>query len=252
MTLLPSSTHLTVDQTASGVVVWAVQRGLNERGGPVVPLIEDSVYGDRTRATVVNFQNRQGLLMDGRFGPKTSERLGRILAVQTAAGLPQSLLASMVLNESGFYIAAVNFSVAGGVDCGYTQRRVYSADFEDLAVVRRAFDPLYQFNLLANALVSRYAAWFGDTGAATHERAWRLAALNHNYPYAASKIAAVGVGGLTSYWTTPQEWVRAIGTKFPSGRAVQTPLEWCQRYALGNDAEGEPGQAVRLVTNWTT
>lgn len=252
MSYVPSETAFTVDSDSFGTVVWAVQRGMNERGGEITVLVEDSSYGPLTKQVVTNFQARQDLTVDGRFGPKTSERLARILCGRVPQELPPELLESMVLNESAFYIAAVNWTVAGGVDCGYCQRRVYGDDVNDMAVVKRAFDPAYQFGLLASSLSERHWAFYGRNAVQTHERAWRLAALHHNYPYAAKRISEVGVGGLSDYWTTPQDWVVAIGTRFPSGLAVKTPLQWCQRYALGNVSENEPGQAVRLVTSWAT
>jgi hypothetical protein len=244
--MIPTQTKFTVDRGTTGVVAWAVQRGLNERGFDAKKLVEDGVYGPETQKIVTNFQKRQRVFMDGRFGPKTSERLARVLSTRLEVRLPALILSSMVLNESNFYIAAVNWSVAGGVDCGYCQRRVYTGSLEDQAVVRRAFDPLYQFKLLAASLVDRYEAFFGEVGATTHERAWRLAALNHNWPYAAARLAH---GYTLSDKAAP--WVPK-GTRFKDGTPVVTYLDWAKFYALGAPEHNHYGVAVSLVKNWTT
>lgn len=250
MSLIPAHTDSILERGDSGVGVWALQRGLNQRGSEVQILAEDGSFGPQTEQIVRNFQERQNLSVDGRFGSRSGERLTQILSGRLTVVLPDALIRSMVGNESNFELACVNWGVSGGVDCGIAQRRVFEGSYDDEAVVHRAFDPLYQFKLLANSLRERHDAFYGQTGATTHERAWRLAALNHNYPYGAKRIAEVGYGGLSSYWTTPQDWVLEIGSHFPSGRAVESPLQWCQHYALGNSNEAEPGAAVRYVTNW--
>ncbi len=247
--LIPAQTVSTVDRGDRGTVVWAVQRALNERGVPV-PLAEDGISGERTQEAVEAFQGRIGLTIDGRFGPRTSEALIVLLINKAGMAVPDGLIRGAVAGESGYLIGAVNHSVAGGVDCSYLQRRVYEADYGDLEVVHRAFDPVYQVKLLGRALIYRHGAFYGRPGAQTHQAAWRLAALNHNYPSAADKISRVGIGGLSSYWRTPQSWVQGIGAKFPDGVPVETPLEWCQFYALGNPAHNAPGLVTRFVTNW--
>jgi hypothetical protein len=250
--MIPSSTTYTVKRGDRGVVVWAIQRGLNDvgRASTSSPLQEDGVYGGETFKVVGNFQGSTGLKRDGRFGPKTSEKLGVVLSQFVSVAVPRGLLQGVINAESGNLIGAVNASVPGGIDCGYTQRRVLEADYGNEAAVRRAFDGLYQMNLLARSLRERHDAFFGRPGARNHERAWRLATLNHNYPYAADLISHNGVGSLTSYWTTPQDWVGAIGAKFTDGDSVRTPLEWCQFYALGASSHGHPGVTTQFVTNW--
>jgi hypothetical protein len=248
--LIPAETASTVERGDRGTVVWAVQRALNERGVDAVPLAEDGVYGERTLKAVKAFQTKVEITSDGRFGPQTSERLIVFLIIKAGMAVPAGLIRGVVAGESGYLIGAVNHSVAGGVDCSYLQRRVYEADYSNLEAVHRAFDPTYQVKLLGRALIDRHGAFYGRPGAQTHEAAWRLAALNHNYPIAADKISRVGIGGLSSYWTTPASWVEAIGAVFPDGARVTTPLEWCQRYALGSSAHSEPGLVTRFVTNW--
>lgn len=250
--MIPSSTVYTVDRGDRGVVVWAMQRGLNDvaRASMAPPLVEDGVFGKRTFLAVGDFQDSTGLKRDGRFGPKTSAKMGILLSQFVTVAVPKGLLQGVIDAESGDLLGAVNRSVAGGIDCGYTQRRVLAADYGNEAVVRRAFDGLYQMNLLARSLRERHDAFFGRPGARSHERAWRLAALNHNYPYAADLISRGGTSSLSSYWTTTQDWVVAIGARFADGVAVRTPLEWCQRYALASSAHNDPGVTTQFVTAW--
>lgn len=247
MSLVPTSTDYIVERGDRGVVVFAVQKALTDIG---LTVSVDEVFGDETAAKVRVFQNAVNLKADGRFGPVTSSKMAAKLASQVSGTAPGPLVRGIVKAESAEVIGAVNTSVPGGIDCGYVQRRVYSADFDNLATVRRAFDGLYQMNLLATSLRNRHDAFFGRPGARTHERAWRLAALYHNYPYAAEKISQVGVDALGGYWTTPINWVEAIGAKFPDGEPVRTPLEWCQYYALGSSSHDAPGVTTQFVTSW--
>ncbi len=249
--LIPAETASTVERGDRGTVVWAVQRALNERGNLLQQLVEDGIYGERTQKVVEAFQARIGIVVDGRFGPRTSTQLIILLINKAGMAVPDGLIRGVVAGESGYLIGAVNHSVAGGVDCSYLQRRVYEADYSNLEVVHRAFDPVYQVKLLGRALIDRHGAFYGRPGAQTHQTAWRLAALNHNYPSAADKISRSGIGGLSPYWTTPQSWVQGIGAKFPDGAPVETPLEWCEFYALGNVSHDAPGNVTRFVTDWS-
>lgn len=246
--VIPRTTPYEIKRKHRGIKVWAIQRALN--GLDYGPLVEDGIFGRKTEDMVLAYQISKVLYQDGIFGPKSSASVAAELtglATQTVRRLPAGLLRSIVEGESGNLIAAVNWSVSGGVDCGYTQRRVYEADYEEEEIVKRAFDSSYQIKLLARGLRSRHDSYFGKPGATSHEQAWRLAVLHHNYPAATERIVAAGIGGLTSYYTTPQAWVAAIGAKFPDGEPVRTPLDWCQHYALGNPAHQEPGRMTKYA-----
>lgn len=238
----PRTTPYEIKRRQRGIKVWAVQRALNSID--FGPLAEDGIFGRKTEDSVLAYQIAKVLYPDGVFGPKSSASVAAEitgLVTKEVRRLPSGLLRSIVQGESGSLIAAVNWSVPGGVDCGYTQRRVFAKDYENGKVVKRAFDSRYQIKLLATGLKSRHDSYYGRPGATSHEAAWRLAVLHHNYPAAAERIVDVGIGGLSSYYTTEQTWVTAIGVKFPDGTPVRTPLEWCQHYSLGNAAHGEPG-----------
>jgi hypothetical protein len=255
--ILPSRTAYEVERGETGISVWAVQRALNSAG---FNLVLDGRFGNKTELAVKQFQSSAGLPEIGIFGQKTSGAMAETLAAGVGEGiLPYGLLKGIVEGESSSLIASVNWSVPGGVDCSYVQRRVYSP-YDD-AAIQRAFDGKYQMNLLKNTLKGRHDAFFGQPGATSHQKAWRLATLNHNYPYGAAKIAEVGIGGLSSYWTTPQEWVISISGEdedgnpisayFPDGKRIETPLEWCRHYSLGDPTHDEPGKMCKYVVRWT-
>ena len=246
--VIPNSTPYEIKRRQRGTKVWAVQRALNTLN---YPLVEDGIFGRKTEDMVIAYQISKVLFQDGVFGPQTSASVAAEItgiATDEVPGLPQGLLRSIVEGESGNLIAAVNWSVSGGVDCGYTQRRVYEVDYENGKAIKRAFDARYQIMLLAKGLKSRHDNYFGKPGATTHEKAWRLAVLHHNYPLAAERIVADGLGGLSDYWVTPQAWVEAIGAEFPDGEPVRTPLEWCQHYSLGNPDHQEPGMMTKYAS----
>lgn len=251
MSLVPTKTVYSVKKGDRGIVVWAVQRALNDYVSEAdFPVVEDGIFGEQTHRRVLDFQNFVGIKGDGIFGSQTSPLMAKYLERRVSASLPPGLVRGVVYAESAGYIGAVNASSPGGIDCGYVQRRVYESDYGDEAVVRRAFDGLYQMNLLARSLRSRHDAFFGRPGARTHELAWRLAAMHHNYPYAAEKISREGTANLSSYWKTPASWVEAIGARFVDAAVVRTPLEWVRYYALGAPIHNHPGVTTQFVENW--
>ena len=245
---VPSNSLYEIEFQERGAEVFGIQRGLNGIGWG---LTEDGVFLEETQNAVKVFQSKRGLGNDGVFGPKTSEKLVIALIKRTTVECPDGMLKGLVQGESGNLMGAVNWTVSGGVDCSYCQRRIYTADLENVDVVKRAFDGRYQMQLLAKAVKSRHDAFYGKTGANTHEKAWRLGILNHNYPYGASKIAEVGVNGLSSYWTAEQNWVIAINAHFDDGAQVTTPYGWCQFYSLGSPEHNHAGKMTKYITDWT-
>lgn len=248
---IPQKTPYTIKRGMSGAAAYAVQRALNSRG---YRLSEDGVFGQLTKAAVISWQGATGLLADGLFGPASSSRMADVLLDTVPTPLPQGLGEGFVYAESGELIAAVNRSVAGGVDCGYTQRRVLEADYGDDAVIRRAFDSRYQLALLARTVAERRAAYRYRTGVASptvlayiptpEERAWRLAALHHNWPYAAETLSKGGrLSDKTATWAP-------VGLTFPDGHPVRTYWEWAQFYALGAPEHGHPGLVTARVQSW--
>ena len=243
MTWVPSHTIFSSEEGDKGIVVYAIQTALNDTGADLEP---DSVFGEATVEAVKRFQGKRRLVADGVFGPKTSKSMALALAPKVESSAPKGLMRGVVEGESGNHIGAVNWSVPGGVDCSYTQRRVYDAQMTDRAAVERAFDPLYQLGLLSRHLEGRFASFLSRVP--DRERAWRLATLSHNYPYAAEQYAEQTWPSV--YALNPQPWVQNIRAKFPDGVAVETPHDWCRHYSLGAPEHRDPGTMCKYVKEW--
>ena len=255
---IPPSTDYSFRKGDNGIGVWSLQKALIARAGSAIT--PDGDFGTMTETAVKSWQSSQRLAADGIAGPMTQRALVQKTVDARDAQSPRApakLLYGFAEGEGGWLLAAVNWSVAGGVDCGAFQRRVYDDDYANDAVIERAFNTSYQCDLLADRLVelrSIYAVRAGSRdgfgGLSNNEKAWRLAALAHNYPSGADTLSKTPVKSLSSYWTTPQEWVTVHGYRFENGDPVKTPLDWCSLYAgvLG----GVKGTVTRYVTDWTT
>lgn len=252
---LPRTTAYEVAYGERGIVVWAVQRALKRLGRDITL---DGDYGPQTKARVAEFQREVGLTppTSPQVGPGTQRKLVERLLVLYTQGLPGGLLHGFAEGEGGWTLTAVNHSVAGGVDCGAFQRRVYDEDYGNDAVIERAFDAGYQARLLADRLIELRSIFLPRAGTkdslAPNEKAWRLACLNHNYPSGADTLSRTPVKELTPYWRTEQSWVTGNRYRFPDGVLVRTPLDWCALYALGSREHSTNGSVTRYVTNWTT
>jgi len=239
MSVPPTATEYSFKEGDNHQGVWAIQRGLNSLNWLGYTLVEDGAFGPTTTQAVKQWQAAVSLASDGIFGPKSQARFLRSIVVRTEAGsaVPKGLVEGICEGESGNYIAAVNSKVAGGTDCGYTQRRVYTP-YEE-AAVKRAFDSLYQVNLLVKTLVSRYKAYVVKSAVVkrddTEEYAWRLATLHHNWPYAADRLA----NGYTLS-TQVANWVPDSAPDW-----AKTYRGWAKYYAMGSAQYDWPGLMTR-------
>lgn len=246
MTLIPSETIYEFSDGDQGAGVFAIQKALNATTEkPANKVATDHYFERKTREAVERFQWKKNIGADGVFGARTSAAMVLALIPKVDVQTPNGLLRGLIEGESGNLIGAVNWSVAGGVDCSYTQRRVYEADYDDLAVVQRAWNPLYQMRLFSNRVVERFEVFRKGSAVNTDEYAWRLAVLNHNYPYAAQQYAA-GKWPNT-YANSPQQWVKNVGAKFPTGFPIETPHDWCRHYSLGAPEHDDPGTMTKYA-----
>ncbi len=74
MTSTPTATDPTLRQGDSGVAVTELQQLLNAKG---INIAVDGIFGDATRAAVVQFQKQSGIATDGVVGPQTWQALRR-------------------------------------------------------------------------------------------------------------------------------------------------------------------------------
>ena len=74
MTSTPTATDPTLRQGDSGAAVSELQQLLNAKG---INITVDGVFGNATRAAVVQFQQQNGLVVDGIVGTQTWQALRR-------------------------------------------------------------------------------------------------------------------------------------------------------------------------------
>ncbi len=221
-----------------------MQRAFNSFGS-YAKLAEDGEFGPGTETVVKNYQANQKLVADGVAGPATQAKMVKSCLRRIGYDdLPEGLVEGIVEAESGGYIAAVNWSSPGGVDCGFTQRRVYDNPYSS-GDIEKAFDSLAQIKLLVTELRTRYGRFRNFSYVQGRqddvEYGWRLAALAHNWPYGADRLAAGNpLSDRAATWV-PQ------GTKFPNGNVVNTYAEWAKFYAMGSKANQWPGAVTKLA-----
>jgi hypothetical protein len=219
--------------------VWALQRFINKTFD--VQLVEDGTFGWETELEVKHYQRAKAVTVDGIVGPQTQAQIVRSVIVRVPHGttLPKGLLEGIIQAESGRLIAAVNSQVSGGVDLGLTQRRVYGPPF-NTALVKSAMDPYTSVTQSVEELYQRYLTFAGRVGVGT--TAWRIAALAHNWPWAADQLSR----GRALSTTQRAAWVPA-GTKFDDGAPVVSYRDWAEFYAMGSHAHRHPGMVTRLA-----
>ncbi len=233
-----------------GVGVAALQVALNSRGYTPA-LAVDGNFGDSTEAAVKWFQTSRNLYVDGVVGLKTQTKLadefGR-LARKTYT-LPSGLIYGLIEAESSFRIAAVNWSQPGGVDVGYTQRRVYGPPWTE-SQVEAGFDSQLQINKFAATTKAQYDK-FADASRypavqkkpIPAEYAWRLACLHHNWPYASDRLAK---GYQLSAIEPSDPWWPST-VRFDNGQPVKTYRDWASYYAMGSRVNNHKGEVVRFA-----
>jgi putative peptidoglycan binding protein len=246
----------------SGWPVYALQRALSAHGKAVNA---DGDFGPLTDAKVKELQRRLRLTVDGIAGPKTQEAICVELCDDIAIqGLPPGLPRSLVEGESGYYLGAVNWNVSGGVDCCVVQRRVIGPPFSP-TILRDAYDPAAAIIWALKSLDARAEEFFDDPGVRQRsdrlEYSIRLALLAHNWPWAASELAA----GHALSTTKEADWARIRDRNgnlipdpehpgqfkhvlFSDGARVWSYRDWAEFYALG----GRHGEArmTKYVKRW--
>lgn len=250
----PTGQSPVIREGAVGWPVFALQTYLNVLNG--ASIVADGVFGKKTTLAVKQFQSGRSLVADGVAGPATQSRIVtlRISKAEVALpALPAGLLKGQLLSEGGLLLAAVNWSVAGGVDCGATQRRVFGPPYS-VEKLEEAFGPIC-VRLSADEYLERRKAFF-DAGAWSKgniERASRLAAFAHNWPHQGGADFYADNGHVSNptgiaTWL-PRDRNGDLIVRFPDGWLVQTRQEWAEFYAMGG-IHG-PGQVTRFVTSWS-
>lgn len=227
--MYPGKTYrYTLKKGLTGHDVWALQINLNHLGAR---LTADGAFGPITELAAKNYQTKAKLVADGIAGPLTQRAMALELIAPASAAfkIPEGLVKGIVEGESGFFVGCVNWGVPPGVDCGWTQDRVEAPEFSD-SRFHEAFDGRKQFAYVASMLRSKKNEYYKRTN--NHKRAWELAVLYHNWPFAAEKLVR---GGTLS--KEPIDWVIAIGVA-----GIDSPAEWADFYI---------STKTHYVTEWT-
>lgn len=234
---------------AGGWPVFSLQGALNTVMSS--GLVQDGAFGPATDDAVRRAQKRFKLVVDGIAGPATKSALvpGVCDSVQSAQpDLPLELARNFARGEGGNNLAAVNWSVAGGVDCGLFQLRVFGPPYNSTGL-RNAFSPRTAGLTAALAFLERRGTYLDDAWVgSSHERAGRCAVMGHNWPAGAAKIARTGK---CSSPDVKADWLprNADGTskvRWPDGTRVETRWQWCCFYA-GFDERHGPGVMTKGV-----
>lgn len=174
--------------------VWAIQVFLNDvYEGRAQSLEQDGIFGYGTDQLVRRYQADTQLGADGVVGVDTQARMVRSCIVRSDFGprLPKGLLEGQIRGESGNFVAAANSSVRGGIDLGYTQRRVYGPPF-DRSKVALALDPVHSVSESAKELYERAQTYSAGRHPQCPFNKWELAVLHHNWPVAAQTYYKYG------------------------------------------------------------
>jgi peptidoglycan hydrolase-like protein with peptidoglycan-binding domain len=220
-----------------GIEVWALQINLNQVDNNKLTL--DGVFGPATDKAVREYQKTQSLEVDGVAGVMTQRSLVIKLTTEatTKYHLPPGLLKSLASNESGFVLASYSKHPSdGGFDLGPYQRSFPPADMNS-AGYQNALNAASMANFSGSSMRAQKDTFAKAPKVGSVQRAWELAVLNHNWPFAAHNLAFLGsIYPNAAEDTAPQDWI-----KVASGGRLSTPRQWVQHYI---DA------ATVFVTTW--
>lgn len=172
---------------------------------------------------VKRWQRNHELEADGVVGPRTQQHI-LLLAAQRAdekAGLPRGCSYGFVVFEGGGILAATNWQVPGGVDCGPAQWRRIGPPF-DRDGLRFAFDPHRSLQAAAAGLRARRDDYLKRRPGLGKGGALKTAVLAHNAPFLAEQIVA---RGRLDDPDAPASW-----TWDPVAHRPYTRGEWSQVY----------------------
>lgn len=237
----------------SGHEIWALQLNLN--GATNAGLATDGDFGPKTKSAVVAFQKNQGLTADGIAGILTQRSLATKFfnAPETTFRLPRGLLYGITEGESGFALGATNFTVAGGVDLGWLQRRVTDANWNEENITN-AFDGRESMNFAAERLRTWKQRYASQPGIVSTEAAWRNSVLRWNWPSAAEHFA----DGTIKTWQYRESWTDSNGVNHTALRYMKDPAMWIKAIGVPNVetgfqwAEHYVSSKTAYVTNWNS
>lgn len=202
--------------------VIALQANLNCFGNV---LALDGGFGARTDAVVRAYQRHRGMKVDGIVGGATQERIAVELSTPAAreSGLPVGLVKGLAENESSFMLACVTPHPFGaGFDLGVYQDAYPGPSTQ--AAYRRSLTIPTLASETAKKLRAQRDVYLPRTG--SRRRAWELAALYHNWPYAAEKLSrGQYIYGSAAADAADREWVIEA-----TGGRLRSAGQWANAY----------------------
>lgn len=217
-------------QDVSGWAAFAVQK--------VVGVVADGVWGPVTDQAVRQWQKNRKLAADGIAGPVTQQFILNDYGAQAdeAHGLPIGVGYGFAFSEGGGVLAATNWQVAGGVDCGPAQWRCSGPPFHS-GDLKFAFDAKKALDGACGRLADARRDYRQRNSHLTAGQALRVAVLHHNWVVGADSIVRTYPGGGEWWKYVPQPDKKAgAGEAWPP--AGFTRAEWAREY---------PGRVLKFV-----
>lgn len=194
----------------------------------------DGVFGQRTEKAVKTWQKEHGLKADGVVGPTTSTDMLQLagLRADQSLGMPEGLGYGFAVSEGANMLAATNWQVPGGVDCGPAQWRVYGPPY-DMSSLRFAFNARTALDGAVGRLKSTRDS-FKSRNKHLGKDALPVAVLGHNWPAGADSIVRhyPGGGGWWRYVPNPD-----------------APATWVQGHTRASWAREYPARVMRFVAS---
>jgi len=209
-------------------VVFA-QVALNSHYKPSAPpLILDGIYGPESDRIGREVQAACHVKVDGVIGPATQEAFVKAKCVHaqkntTPPGLPAGLCA---MESSYFWPCVSPQNPNKSYDVGVAQDSILPSEWT-VARLTRAANPDAATHVLAHEVAAFHDGYVALKLA--DRRAWEVAAMAHNWPWAADKLAHGDTASLNKPFA------------FTTAKGYDTALDYCNHYIA---------QACSQVTSW--
>lgn len=208
-----------------------------------LPVVVDGVFGRKTEAAVEGAQKRLDLVPDGIAGPETQRAIVLDLsaAAQRSSRLPSGLIEGLLLNESGFYVAAYSKHPSDdGYDLGAFQTSLPAgASQTGITAALDVLDSSGRWCAAIAGAARKYReatlvkpGYREDWDSTKRSYPWQLAVLRHNWPYAADNIAKIGrIFVEEGRDDRVEAWIEKATLDERTGLSrLHTPREWVTSY----------------------